>query len=1171
MIDRFLDDNMIDVTTLERIKHRLFIVGRFNQRNTGPYPDLYLFKNPNRSISGRYKENFKEVWPLRYESFVQALGPAIAERVIPGKIPMVLQVVPQGDDAVDGSSVIDIFNFFFQRADANSDQEAFQGSQPGLPRELLKDSERDRGKTIFKLIRNNLNLFSRFQPRTYELVEAISKLLGNCGMENNMPPYASGGALPAGFPERLIDYLYAEDSRKPFSAEGLEFGSEPWAELQRNERAREMFCNVVTAFRDELLAAGVEQFNDFRFKGKTLNEQARRVLKEDLMKDFRRARDAFNGLRQILRSKVLLSMVLEWLLQAYYEIDDVKALGGEANDDAKDRAVEKAILYKSVENDLAKPVKRASPEERRKFKLALTENFEFLLKAILAKDDAAAALINKLPQALQSLAQEVRRDRDRKRVLAGISGSDLGSDYEKAFIEASKVVLLDVLCPTLFQIPMLSEHMLRQFFRQETMAAYLTAVFLANDSQDAVRKIAEDHIELFQSKIDNATQSIRDTGELQQRLLGSFLDVLAKPEIQRRLKEGLHVLSEAHTILEHATFGARPGQEPGAGKISAIFPDPAYRESSALEQTGIRDEDVTKPLQKVVEEQVERIVEKAAAAASGGARAQAGAAPHAGAASEAASFPPGGGAADRGLNGGADKKATAGAAGAPEESPSRRSDIEQNAEEKVNSVLARLFPDGTPTNLKQSQVTKVVSDATEQLTQDGEFLAGVKGDVRAFEQALYLIYQRYNENAEKKTFRNRVERLTLINMMLLFQKDLGLGQVCSNLYHLLLDLIQHLDPENPDPKAFLAEKSLTVYFDNAVLADGGITRLRETLDAQAHLNLQSTVDFVSELKGVKYLIDAVANDREAEIIVINATAGEFLNWLRTDNLLDDRAGKMRLVSGNLVTNAQNSQKSIQPGLVYLTDIAFTGTSKGVFIDNLSQFQMREGDLSLLLPPLCISTPMRQQDWIKQGRDWAMKAKEAPAPVVIVGPASFMNRPDDAFKTYLPAGYLFAAHFLCRPDQKIQNEFVPVQSSGRFRVIGFGAADMRESLDRVLWGESQADSYAFAVDFYLYIVLTVMATAVRRGGALYKAVEEGQFYEWLHYVEGATLNPKPWQSTRALNKTLLGGDALRFAMELSEDFTELLSVSLKPTEKKGLRLAVRDIGWFNRARKNAGIP
>src|ERR1017187_2193303 len=384
LLSQFLQENDIDVEALERIKHRLFIVGRFNQRNKGADPDLYLFTN-RPDLSERYLQNFKAVLKLGYDQFVKVLGPAIAERIEKeGRFPVVRQVVPQGDDALDGTCVIDTFNFFFQRAIANPDQDAFKDTEPGLPSELLQDSSREGGKAIFRLIRKNLNLFSEFQPRTHELVLAVSKLLDTCSRQNGMPPYAEQGGLPAGFPGRLIDFVYAQDASEQFSLEGLDLSVEPWAELARADKSRRMFCNVITAFRDELLSAKREQFNGIQFAGKTLNEQARAVLPKDLIQAFGKSREAFNGLRQILRSKVLLSMVLEWLLKAYYEIDAVKELGEHADKTSRHEAIEDAILRNWKANDLAPPIKRPSLAERRNFAHSLTANFEMLLKTVLS-------------------------------------------------------------------------------------------------------------------------------------------------------------------------------------------------------------------------------------------------------------------------------------------------------------------------------------------------------------------------------------------------------------------------------------------------------------------------------------------------------------------------------------------------------------------------------------------------------------------------------------------------------------------------------------------------------------------------------------------------------------------------------------------------------------------
>jgi hypothetical protein len=1176
LLSQFLQDNDIDLEALKRIKHRLFIVGRFNQRNKGADPDLYLFTNRG-DLSDRYRQNFKAVLKLEYDQFVKALRPAIAERIEKeGRFPVVRQFVPQGDDALDGTCVIDTFNFFFQRAIANPDQDSFRESAPGLPRELLQDDSGEGGKAIFQLIRKNLQQFSEFQPRTHEIILAVSNLLDRCSRQNGMPPYAEQGGLPPGFPEHLIDFLYAQDPSEQFSLDGLDLSAEPWAELNRREASRRMFCNVITAFRDEILAAKHEQFNGIQFAGKTLNEQARAALPRDLVQAFGKARDAFNGLRQILRSKVLLSMVLEWLLKAYYQIDVVKELGSANDRTSQHEAIENAILRDWKANDLAEPVKRPNLSERRKFSRSLTENFELLLKSVLNGDEGA---IQSLPAQIRRLAEDVRKNQELVAILNGVSGSELGAEYQEAFVQAAKVVLLDILCPTLFQNPILSVQMLRQFFRKETMAAYLTAVFLDDKSQDAVRRIAENHVKYFQSKIDDVTQNIRDVGEVQERLLHEFLDLLAKPDIGRRLREGLRVLSEAHTILENAKFETLPGEEPGAGKISAICPDPKYKPSVRIfSRTAVREEDVTEPLEKVVDAEVqkqvaqfERVVEKMVASGPRTKTAAAETASPGQAATTSAASPQAGGSGAGGVAGPGVLEAVNGAA----EALAYVNEIEKGAAESVKRVLAKAFGADPPAKLKESQVAALARDARQELISDRLFVDKVKENVRAFEQALYLIYQRYNENPDKTTYRNRVERLTLINMMLLFQRELGLGQVSSNLHHLLLDLVQHLDPEKPDPRAFLREKSLTVYFDNADLERGGFTDLMSTLKAQGYDNLEQTVDFVSELRGVKYLMDVVSEsgDRQAEIILVNATAREFLDWLQNENLRRTVESEARLQSGSLVTTGRKSQWLVLPGLVYLTDVAFGGSANGSarkmqFISGLAQEKLAERELSLLLPPMCISTGYRRNDegWIEQGKAWAKAAAGAPAPIIVVGPTSFMNQPQDAFKTYLSAGYLVAAHFLGGPVQRVQNHGINDKSEGRFRVVGYGSAPMKESLDCLMWGRDN-DTYAFAVDFYLYMVLTLLATAFRRTE---RGVDVQEFYKCFFYDE---FNKWPYLSSAVLDDALIG-NALQFSMDHNlAAQRDLASVTLKRLVKRNENMTqkITDVAWFNIGRAKAELP
>ena len=1178
-LKELLSAGELDIEALKRIKHRVFVVGRFNQHNRTNYPDMYLFTNRPKDSLGKYAENFTNVQSMQYESFVKMLLPAISEKADRrGRINFVTQVIPEDPKAAEGSSVIDTFNFFFQRAVANSPQGHFAEGKPGLPNELLREGANERGKQIFQLIRQNLTVFSSFQPHTHEIVDAMSQLFSRCGRRrfgnSTMPDYAHGDALPAGFPEKLIDYLYAEDSRARFSAEGLEFTG-PWAEVQRDETVKDHFCSVVTSFRDAMLdSAG--QHGRLRFDGKTLDQHAAEVLNEypfepprALKTSFQGARDAFNGLRQILRSKVLLSMVLEWLLLEGY--DHIEDASGNKTENQRDRAIETAILERHKENKLAKPVQRASQEERDQFSQDLTNNFEFVVTAILADDKSLESKLAVLPGALRSMAEELRKDKTVRDTLAGVSGQEFGPEYQKSFVDSMKVVILDNLCPALFQLPILTVDELRKFFRQETRSAYLTAVFLATDGRDAVRKIAEDHLEYFQEQIDKTTQKIKDPAKIQQVLLRDVIGVLAQPEIKNRLMKGMRVLNEGHAVLQNGSVESVSAMVP-------IRPDPKLlkEDNETLRNTEIKTEAVTRPLEKIVASELTERVNVAIESARSRAAASG---------STAGGSSAGGGAAAAGPAAEPSASPAAAASAAP---VAARSEIEQNASSAIDDILNSLPPETEVAELKEDDITDLVNKATAELTNKPGFVQGVKNDLRAFEQALFMIYQRYNENFDKPTFRNRVERLTLVNLMLLFKKELGLGEVSSNLHHLLLDMVQHLDPKNPDLRKFLKEKSLTLYFDNAFIKDRGITNLRQTLRAQADESLSATVNFVSELRGIKYLMDLLKSDQKAEVVVVNATATEFINFLQADNLNDPR-GRGRLRSGTLMKT--DSEQAIAPGLVYLADLAFSDSGdKLSFLQGLADTGATNDRHRVLLPPICVSTRpfVRSDELLGEGTDLALAAAAAAAPVVIVGPSPFLTQRDDPFHAYLPAGYMFAAHFLCKPSQDIKIENVNVSNNGRFRVIGTPPR-MRDRLETVICGEGLDDKYAFAVDFYLYIALTIIGTISARAVAASGAIDPDAIYKHFHkdfggapHAESAYLNDAMMLSATDFSMYAIdaaiagaatgapagapkgGGQA---AKKPVTSRTRLSGVEFTQTGPNGkVTFNITDVQWFNRIRE-----
>src|SRR5215469_3215135 len=119
MLERFLNDNAIDLKAIERIRHRMWVVGRFNQSRTGRSdPDIYLFTNrPASELPAGYLNNFTlgdkgtRAQELDYQAFVKCLRPALAEFVDyegntpETQIPKIRQVVPRDNDkAAEGAA-----------------------------------------------------------------------------------------------------------------------------------------------------------------------------------------------------------------------------------------------------------------------------------------------------------------------------------------------------------------------------------------------------------------------------------------------------------------------------------------------------------------------------------------------------------------------------------------------------------------------------------------------------------------------------------------------------------------------------------------------------------------------------------------------------------------------------------------------------------------------------------------------------------------------------------------------------------------------------------------------------------------------------------------------------------------------------------------------------------
>lgn len=73
----------------------------------------------------------------------------------------------------------------------------------------------------------------------------------------------------------------------------------------------------------------------------------------------------------------------------------------------------------------------------------------------------------------------------------------------------------------------------------------------------------------------------------------------------------------------------------------------------------------------------------------------------------------------------------------------------------------------------------------------------VEEGVQVYQKSLTKIFERYAGNAHLPAFKNKVEALTLTWLLLLNKDKLHLGELGSNLYDLLLDMVEKLSPEFP--------------------------------------------------------------------------------------------------------------------------------------------------------------------------------------------------------------------------------------------------------------------------------------------------------------------------------------------------------------------------------------
>lgn len=1160
----FIDKHNIDIKALERMRKRVFVVGRFNNdplHNQGIVPDLYLFTNRN-DLSDLYKENYKAIRRLDYGGFVSALQPRIAEKETvvkaytdnDGKTVNLskVELKPAGSSDSKDSYVINDLNYFFLRAISTTKQPHFT-KDTDLP-ELLNESA---GKTIYDQIRINLSNFCKFQPRTVELIEAIARLLGQCTGDEAIPPaYSYGEKLPVGFTDKLVDYLFAE-GQEEFQLDGINFNLGVWngfSSPSNSAKTREALVDIVTSFKNELLGYS-GHFKSVTYTDGNLTDLTKANIKGELADEFRKAKDSYNMLRQIIRSKVLLSMVIEWILLDLRTVKSAKSL--EEGTAIQNRAIEKAILSDWKDNDLAKPLRRPNKKERRSFSLSMGGSLHELIQAVL---DEGNEKMNDLSAEMKKVAEAIKSDKKKLEDIRKLSNySDKDPAKYKAFRGALEVIFMDVISPLLYKQPGLDLPTLKKRLKGQIMRTYLSAILLADDISDAFKGIlTEEFLNDFDAKIDEETQMINDKDEVLAYIVGNVVNVLTKDDISTRLEEGIRVLNDIEVLKSEAQ-----GNEIRLSDIVPTIPE-VVTEGTVFEEESEQEELAAVLIQQTFKSKLTQQL-----------------AQH-------------------------DVTAPSTAEGSTSEDVE---DIETQVpkeasaySKKIDEIVDFIVESDLQSEEQRSKVdvSTLTNKAFQKLKdEDSQEITRVSNDLSSYEQIMHKIYARYNDNPEADSFRNSVEGMTLMNLMKLFKDDLGLGKSFSYLYDLLIDLVIHLNADDPNasPRKFLQENSITKYFDDALFDDKGkgYSALINNLKAQGKSSLDNVVHFVSELRGIKYMLDSLKDDIESEVVFVNATATQFTNWVKTENLTPDfrvdSKSYFRMRAGFMV-NGQ-SDKVIMPGLVYISDFAFpenlgnaTSPAKKIsWINSLNNFPMRQGGLAYTLPPMFLTTSdVGDPQWYQTGLNFGKAASTAMAPVFAIGPNLRLNE-DKAFSTQLPAGYLFCVHYLSGgKEQAVKVEGGTGQDSkGRFKVVGTGSVSFAESLTPVNWGRGN-ENYGLVSDSYLYLILQLLVTAKYKGAG--DSLDPVSFYQCFFKDD---MRADAWESSKLLNQAIPGGNMLNLYTEhvsVGGDSKSLYESDLQNSSNPPINNPLTnvrgnspeggwrifsDVNWFQRVCKALQLP
>jgi hypothetical protein len=907
------------VKTAKAQKKRLMLVF-----NTGGPGRIVIATNEPGTLSSWLPPAYK-VCALDMEALMREFPPRVVTQ-LKGNIPVCTRPARSEEE---NASTFSWTHIRMRLAILASQHKRYQQAREKLREEGLIPVAGDYGFSILKQNREALRVVTRFARHGWKYVNAFARVLAAVEWCSPRMIYIPPAPLPTGFGSLFMPWALSEDMNAPFPIEQLGFDQGPWKELHRDTDRQKNFAELLTVFRAALL--GVAD----NFKGATLPEGGSRAVEQAindpaLIADFRRAHAAFRQLTDSLGSHADRCEILLSFLMAHYIPEIIKDIkSGPDHKGLRDAAVSTAL--QRGDEAYAPPQKRGAPGEREKYAKLIDAIPGQVFSVLMAPDAELDAALKKLPKELEGVARALRDEPRNAAILSALR--DMYRDPEQHAVVVGMqqfivVTIRDGVLPALFFDPGLSENDLDADLRRAlVLAAVLTRAGGA-DTNRALGAIAEEHpLDLDEKGV------VRDAGAHAAAVVSRVIQTLAfDNERVKALVKELPALTSIVSALPQT--GAR-------GIVPALSPN-------VLNKNEITASEATPPDPRLINRQIDVVVNKAVAQLTG---------------------------AKPGRNG----KAQAAPAGTD-------SELTIAARDEVTKLAPKI-----------ADRAALGKKASEELTKRDDLRASQEAANTSYGRTIAAISENHALNADRAPELARTIECVFGNWLIKSEPALAatLGTSVSPQVHLARDLMLLGTSKSEE---MIKELTISRYLTDDQIANIGTLRVELENGAKARWPLAR---LIGDLYALEILVE-VARAEDAELVIVFGDAKFCCAFLK-ENISPKTTGGIfrngRLVGGQALPVAM---------MLVGRSMFNAALDETQFVAQLRGQALVGNGQSYLLPPVVLPLGAADDDglWMEQGERIAAAAGDDLALHVVPSPM-LANDP----QTVLPASFLVGARYL----------------------------------------------------------------------------------------------------------------------------------------------------------------